>query len=181
MTPEAYTVDSQQRSTDPDASAAKVSRASAGRWTAKVTGGGMAYTRTCNVVFQNVSATGRNGTAHGQVQITTYRGSGAYPDCVADEIWFKYHAVVTDLVIGTAPDGAEVANVCYDVTRIQHEPPMQLNLRFGIAIKEGGQGSGDRTRRARDFTCLPGEFWGDDEGEGFGTLMVDGNYTIRER
>ncbi|MBT8405658.1 MAG: hypothetical protein KJP18_17510 [Gemmatimonadetes bacterium] len=181
MTPDSDAVDSPQRPSDLDESAAKVSRAFAGRWTAKVTGGGMAYTSTCNVVFQNVSATGRNGAARGQVQITTYRGSGAYPDCVADEIWFQYHAVVTDLEIRTAPDGAKVANVCYDVTKVQYEPPMQLNTRFGIAIKEGGRGSGDMTRRARDITCVPDEFYGDDEGEDFRTVVVDGNYTLRER
>lgn len=153
-----------------------------GRWTARVTGGGMAYNvNSCNVLFQNVSATGHNGTARGQVQITTYQGSGVYPDCVADEIWFQYHGVATDLVIGTAPDGARVANICYDVTKIQYEPPMQLNLRFGIAIKEGGRGSGDMTRRARDITCQPGAFYGDDSSEGFGAVVVDGNYNIRER
>jgi hypothetical protein len=142
----------------------------------------MAYnSNTCNVLFQNVSATGYDGTARGQVQITTYLGSGTYPDCVADEIWFQYHAVATDLVIDTAPDGSKVANVCYDITKIQHQPPMELTLRFGIAIKEGGRGSGDMTRRARDITCLPDEFWGDDPDEGFGVIVVDGNYNIRER
>ena len=64
---------------------------------------------------------------------------------------------------------------------LQHEPPMPLNMRFGIAIKEGGKGSGDMTRRALNVTCLPGEFWGDDPSEGFGAVMMDGNYNIRER
>jgi hypothetical protein len=152
------------------------------KWTAKVTGGGMSFNiNSCNVLFQNVSATGSNGAARGQVQITTYQGSGTYPNCVPDEIWFQYHAVVTDLVVGTAPNGSKVANVCYNLTKIQHQPDMPLNMRFGIAIKEGGKGSGDMTRRALNVTCLPGEFWGDDPGEGFGAVVVDGNYNIRER
>jgi hypothetical protein len=156
--------------------------ASFAQWTAKVTGGGMSFNiNSCNVLFQNVSATGFNGAARGQVQITTYLGSGTYPNCVADEIWFQYHAAATDLVLGNAPDGSKVANVCYDVTKIQHPAPMPLNMRFGIAIKEGGKGSGDMTRRALNVTCLPGEFWGDDPGEGFGAVMMDGNYNIRER
>ena len=156
--------------------------ASPAKWTAKVTGGGMSYNiNSCNVLFQNVSATGFNGAARGQVQITAYLGSGTFPNCVADEIWFKYHAVATDLVLGTAPDDSKVANVCYDLTKIQHPAPMPLNMRFGIAIKEGGKGSGDMTRRALNVTCLPGEFWGDDPSEGFGAVMMDGNYNIRER
>lgn len=89
--------------------------ASASAWTAKVTGGGMSYNiNSCNVLYQNVSARSLNGTARGQVQVTAYYGNGSYPDCVPDAIWFQYHAVVTDLVVGTAPDGAKVANVCGD-------------------------------------------------------------------
>jgi len=154
----------------------------AAAWTAKVTGGGLSYNvNTCNHLYQNVSAKAINGTARGQVQITTYLGTGTYPSCVVDAMWFQYHAIVTDLVLGTAPDGSRVANVCYDVTHIQHPAPFPLNLRFGIAIKEGGKGSGDLTRRAIDITCAPGEFWGDEPSEGFPAVMQDGNYTIHEK
>ncbi len=150
-------------------------------WSVRVTGGGMAYNvNTCNVLYQDVSAEIVNGAASGNVEILTYLGEGVYPGCVAGEIWFDYDAEVTDLVLGTAPDGSRVANVCYDLVFIHHEAPFPLTPRYGIAIKEGGS-SADMTRRGEDVTCLPGEFWGDDPGEEFQGVMQDGNYTIRER
>jgi hypothetical protein len=136
---------------------------------------------TCHVLYQDVSAETVNGTASGQVQIDTYMGTGAYPNCVSGAIWFQYDAVVTDLVLGTATDGSRVANVCYDVTNIRHPAPFPLTPRFGLAIKDGGGGSADVTRRAANVTCLPGEFWGDDPGEGFPGVMQSGDYTIEER
>ena len=88
---------------------------------------------------------------------------------------------MTDVVLGTAPDGSRVANVCFDLTNIRHPAPFPLTPRFGLAIKDGGGGTADRTRRARDITCLPGEFWGDDADEGFGSVLQNGDYVIEER
>ncbi len=150
-------------------------------WTVRVTGGGMAFNvNTCNVLYQDVSAEIVNGMASGDVEILTYLGEGVYPGCIQGDRWFQYDAVVTDLVLGTAPDGSRVVNICYNVTEIHHEAPFPITPRFGIAIKDGG-GSGDMTRRAVNVTCLPGEFWGDGPDEAFQGVMQDGNYTIQER